>query len=72
MAGLSPSAVLTNIFVTEFSEFSETFRKNPIGLNEETLIKRKIFNVKTIRLTVSISLFYDCKIVKLKLLVLIE
>ena len=30
MAGLSPFTVMTNIFVTEFAEFSETFRKNSI------------------------------------------
>ena len=30
MASLSPITVMTNIFVTEFSEFSETFRKNSI------------------------------------------
>ena len=28
VAGSSPSAVVTNIFVIEFAEFSETFRKN--------------------------------------------
>ena len=28
VAGLSPFTVMTNIFVTEFSEFSETFKKN--------------------------------------------
>ena len=28
VTGLSPFTVMTNIFVTEFSEFSETFRKN--------------------------------------------
>ena len=28
VAGSSPFNVMTNIFVTEFSEFSETFRKN--------------------------------------------
>ena len=28
MAGSSPFTVMTNIFVTEFSKFSETFRKN--------------------------------------------
>ena len=28
MAGLSPFAVMTDIFVAEFAEFSETFRKN--------------------------------------------
>ena len=28
VAGLSPFTVMTNIFVTDFSEFSETFRKN--------------------------------------------
>ena len=30
MAGSSPFIVMTNIFVTEFSEFSETCRKNSI------------------------------------------
>ena len=29
-AGSNPFTVMTNIFVTEFSEFSETFRKNSI------------------------------------------
>ena len=28
VVGLSPFSVMTNIFVTEFSEFSEAFRKN--------------------------------------------
>ena len=28
MTGSSPFTVMTNIFVTEFSEFGETFRKN--------------------------------------------
>ena len=28
VAGSSPFTVMTNIFVTEFAEFSETFRKN--------------------------------------------
>ena len=28
VAGSSPFSVMTNIFVTEFSEYSETFRKN--------------------------------------------
>ena len=28
MAGSSPFSVMTNIFVTEFAEFSEAFRKN--------------------------------------------
>ena len=30
MPGSSPFAVMTNIFVTDFNEFSETFRKNSI------------------------------------------
>ena len=30
VAGSSPLTVMTNIFVTEFAEFSETFRKNSI------------------------------------------
>ena len=30
VAGLSPFNVTTNIFVTEFSEFKETFRENSI------------------------------------------
>ena len=29
VAGLNPFNVMTNIFVTEFAEFNETFRKNP-------------------------------------------
>ena len=33
VVSLSPFTVLTNIFVTEFSEFNETFRKNSINLN---------------------------------------
>ena len=32
MAGSSPFTVMTNIFVTEFSKFSETVRKNSIRL----------------------------------------
>ena len=30
VAGSSPYTVMVNIFVTEFTEFSETFRKNSI------------------------------------------
>ena len=30
VAGLSPFTVMTNTFVTQFAEFSETFRKNSI------------------------------------------
>ena len=33
VASSSPFTVLTNIFVTEFSEFNETFGKNSINLN---------------------------------------
>ena len=32
MAGLSRFTVITNIFVTEFAEFSETFKKAPINV----------------------------------------
>ena len=32
MAGSSPFTVVTNIFVTKFTEFSETFRKNSVDL----------------------------------------
>ena len=32
MTGLSPFTVMTNIFVPEFAEFSETCRKNSIGV----------------------------------------
>ena len=35
MAGLSPYTVMTNIFVTEFSKFSETLEKN---CNEHHLV----------------------------------
>ena len=35
MAGSSPFAVMT--IVTEFSEFSETFRMNSIGLVSDTI-----------------------------------
>ena len=31
VAGSNPFTVITNIFVTEFAEFSETFRKNFIN-----------------------------------------
>ena len=31
MDSSSPFTVMTNIFVTKFSEFSETLRKSPIG-----------------------------------------
>ena len=31
VAGCSPFTVMINIVVTEFSEFSETFRKNPLA-----------------------------------------
>ena len=34
VAGSSPFIVMTKIFVTEFAEFSETFRKNFIELND--------------------------------------
>ena len=30
VAGSNPFTIMTNIFVTEFSEFSETFRENSI------------------------------------------
>ena len=33
VAGLSPFTVMRYIFVTEFAEFSETFRKNSNALN---------------------------------------
>ena len=36
VAGLSPFTVMTNIFVTELSEFSETFRKTPMTLKQTT------------------------------------
>ena len=32
VVGLSPFTVMINIFVTDFAEFSETFRKNSIGI----------------------------------------
>ena len=34
VAGSSPFTVMTNIFVTEFAEFSETFRENSIVMLE--------------------------------------
>ena len=34
VAGSSPFTVMTNIFVTEFAEFSETFRKTSIATLE--------------------------------------
>ena len=40
VAGLNPFTVMTNIFVTEFAEFSETFRKNSI-LQTEILHRQK-------------------------------
>ena len=37
MAGSSPFAVITNIFVAEFAEFIETFRKNSKCIISNTL-----------------------------------
>ena len=43
VAGPNPFTVMTNIFVTELSEFSETFRKNSIAFTlvraQEPLVK---------------------------------
>ena len=58
MAGLSPFTVMTNIFVTEFSEFSETFRKNSIAsvrnrlkllnlLQDDNAIPKEAINTQT-------------------------
>ena len=51
VAGPSTFTVMTNIFVTEFSEFSETLRKNSIAIRilgiwqDASKSNRKIFNV---------------------------
>ena len=44
--GSSPFAVMTNIFVTDFNEFSETFRKNSI---EASLFKVSLRILSVIR-----------------------
>ena len=33
MAGLNPFTAMTNIFVTEFSEFNEKFKVNSVGVS---------------------------------------
>ena len=44
VAGLSPFTAMTNIFVTEYAKFSETFGKNFItGLWRTSLQFRKIY-----------------------------
>ena len=44
VTGLSPFNVMINLFVTELSEFSETFRKNSNDLETDNLT-----NIKTAR-----------------------
>ena len=38
LAGSSPFTVMINIFVTEFAELSETFRKNSIVVHKMAIV----------------------------------
>ena len=44
IVGSSPSAVMTNIFVAEFSELKETFRENSI--DSLLIFRAKVFSSK--------------------------
>ena len=55
VAGLSPSTVMTNIFVTEFSEFREKIRENSNEHKHRGSIANFILSLPTYSFTVRSS-----------------